>query len=178
MLARRSLQMRFSTGSTQRRRSPTPLHMRSFRTERTNSLFAADVVSSACVYVPSLLKFSKTTGAQSTDGHDEVLRPGMASHPLRTAGSSKGTILPLPDRLRPRSTAKSRPNLSGKSRSQRGFQARDPSRRRTFPTGCETRLSPASPQRSRGPSRRRPLHIVARFCAQRRQRSQGSRGGR
>jgi len=51
--------------------------MRSFRTERTNSLFAADVVSSACVYVPSLLKFSKTTGAQSTDGHDEVLRPGM-----------------------------------------------------------------------------------------------------
>ena len=123
----------------------------------------------------SLLKFSKTTGAQSTDGHDKVLRPGYGgSHPLRTAGSSKGTILLLPDHL----TAKSRPNLSGKSRSQRGFQARDPSRRRTFPTGCETRLSPASPQRSRGPSRRRPLHIVARFCAQRRQRSQGSRGGR
>ena len=37
---------------------------------------------------------------------------GVAS--LRTAGSSKGTILLLPDRLRPRSTAKSRPNLSGK----------------------------------------------------------------
>ena len=133
-------------------------------------------------YAPLLLKFSnfeRLPGAQSTDRHDKVLRPGMEGRiPCGPPAAARARSYCCRTAFGHAQLPKSRPDLSGNGRSQRGYQARDPSRRRNLSRGCETRLSPASSQRSPGPSRRRPLHIVARFCAQRRQRSQGSRGGR
>ena len=132
-------------------------------------------------YASSLLKFSnfeRLTGAQSTDRHDKVLRPGMEGRiPCGPPAAARARSYCCRTAFGHAQLPKSRPDLSGNGRSQRGYQARDPSRRRNLSRGCETRLSPASPC-GRRPSRRRPLHIVARFYAQRRQRSQGSRGGR
>jgi hypothetical protein len=135
-----------SRSSTQRRRSPTLLHVRSFRTERTNF---ADAVSSACAYAPSLLKFSNfgRLPAQSPDGHDEVLCPGMGVALPADSRQQQGTILPLPDRLRPRSTAKSRPNLNCKGRSQAAIPNTPLQPSPDLPTDCQRngQVRPASP---------------------------------
>jgi len=89
---------------------------------------------------PSLLKFSnfeRLPGRNLQTVMTKYCARVWGSHRLRTAGSSKGTILPLPDRLQPRSTAKSRPNLSGKSRSQRDTKHETPVVAGPFPPAAK-----------------------------------------
>jgi hypothetical protein len=122
---------------------------------------------------PSLLKFSnfeRLPGA-STDGHDKVLRPGMGGRLAADSRQQQGKD------LAGCRTASAAVNCQSRGQSS-AVKAVVIADTKHFPARCEARLSLASHQRSPGPSRRPPLHIVARFCAQRRQRSQGSRGGR